>query len=199
MCISVTVNTNACLKASSLLRLPFTVSNRPLLKESIKRKRLKRSRGFIVDPPNTESVVRNRINSVEFFGLKRVSSLPALFPSASQPCFLAVCASVFPLRVLSSDCIHASHKPSCLFVLVVWQLNSSWVSRCCDPVFSDSLASLYSVLLTSQLQLRLLLFLLPPCLKVSLLSHPDSWIPKFPGRSCPLVLLRAALRFIFAA
>lgn len=37
--------------------------------------------------------------------------------------------------VLVSICIHASQNPSCLFVLVVWQLNSSWVTRCCDPVF----------------------------------------------------------------
>lgn len=40
-----------------------------------------------------------------------------------------------PLRILSSICIHASHRPGCLFVLVVWQLNSSRVSWCCDPVF----------------------------------------------------------------
>lgn len=42
---------------------------------------------------------------------------------------------VLPLSVLVSICIHASQNPSCLFVLVVWQLNSSWVTRCCDPVF----------------------------------------------------------------
>lgn len=48
-----------------------------------------------------------------------------------QACFHGVCSHC----VLVSICIHASQNPSCLFALVVWQLNSSWVTRCCDPVF----------------------------------------------------------------
>lgn len=60
-----------------------------------------------------------------------------IFPccfSASPACFLrCVFMCVFP-PVSFSFCIHASHKPSCLFALVAWQLNSSWVSGCCDPV-----------------------------------------------------------------
>lgn len=56
---------------SSLLHLPFSVllvSNVPLLEKMIKREWLKRAELSPQIPQNTGSIVRNKINSVKFFG-----------------------------------------------------------------------------------------------------------------------------------
>ncbi len=106
---------------------------------------------------------------------------------------------VFPLRVSFSICIHASHNPSCLFALVVWQLNSSRVSCCCDPVFQCLLGKSQQRP-PSHLSCSSVSSLF--CLKVSLSSHPDGWnvwVPEVgPSSSRSWALFSAVLWFIFA-